>query len=217
MPRKPISEQIQTSVLTKSRRRCCICYGLHRSTDLKQGQIAHLDKNSSNNSEENLAFLCFDHHDQYDSSTRQSKNFTIKEVKQYRSELISDIEAVFSRKTFFGATVATDDSIIGHYVRDGSYGSSELFIRKIDSSKYHIKGESFYGENHEFGPKIGILDFVESLQSNNIIQYRYTMMDGTIYKADLNFLESKLIVKEENWHGMFGLSVIFQGEYTRLP
>ena len=53
----------------------------------KPGQIAHLDKDPANNSEENLAFLCFEHHDQFDSRTSQSKNLTRLEIERYRLEL----------------------------------------------------------------------------------------------------------------------------------
>lgn len=87
MTRKPINKDFEADVLFESRRRCCICYGLNRDLNVKAGQIAHLDKNNSNNSYDNLSFLCFEHHDQYDSKTSQSKNFTIKEVKRYREEL----------------------------------------------------------------------------------------------------------------------------------
>lgn len=87
MKRKPINKEIEADILVESRRRCCICYGLNSDLNIKFGQIAHLDKNNSNNSYDNLAFLCFDHHNQYDSKSSQSKNFTIKEVKRYREEL----------------------------------------------------------------------------------------------------------------------------------
>lgn len=85
--RKQIPKSIEAEVLVKSRRRCCICFGLNRDEDVKKGQVAHLDKNSSNNAYDNLAFLCFHHHDEYDSKTSQSKNLTIPEVKKYRNEL----------------------------------------------------------------------------------------------------------------------------------
>jgi hypothetical protein len=85
--RKRVADAIQAEVLVKSRRRCCVCYGLKRDLKIKQGQIAHLDQNSANNIESNLAFLCFDHHDQFDSTTSQSKNLTAKEVITYKREL----------------------------------------------------------------------------------------------------------------------------------
>ena len=87
MTRKKIPKKNETKVLTLSRRRCCICYGLSNDFEIKNGQIAHLDQNSENFKIENLSWLCFVHHDQYDSRTSQSKNFTINEVKQYREEL----------------------------------------------------------------------------------------------------------------------------------
>jgi hypothetical protein len=46
-----------------------------------------LDHDPSNTSEDNLAFLCLEHHDQYDSRTSQSKSLQIREVKAYRADL----------------------------------------------------------------------------------------------------------------------------------
>lgn len=54
---------------------------------MKQGQIAHIDHNPANRKYQNLVFLCLPHHDQYDSTTSQSKNFTAGEVRKYRTEL----------------------------------------------------------------------------------------------------------------------------------
>jgi hypothetical protein len=88
MPRKRLPTEIETLILTQSRRRCCVCYALKGDDSEKKGQIAHLDQDPSNNDSNNLAFICFDHHDQYDSQTSQSKNLTISEVKQYKLELI---------------------------------------------------------------------------------------------------------------------------------
>ena len=58
---------------------------------MKKGQIAHLDGNWANNAEDNLAFLCFDHHDEYDSKTSQSKGLTEQEVKAYRKQLYQEV------------------------------------------------------------------------------------------------------------------------------
>jgi hypothetical protein len=54
---------------------------------LKKGQIAHLDQDRNVNSISNLVYLCFDHHDEYDSTTRQSKGLTRAEVTAYRGRL----------------------------------------------------------------------------------------------------------------------------------
>jgi hypothetical protein len=68
--------------------------GLKNDSAVKQGQIAHLDKDRSNDDESNLVFLCLEHHDQYDSKTSQSKNFTIDEVRSYREHLYSNLNSI---------------------------------------------------------------------------------------------------------------------------
>jgi len=63
---------------------------------VKQGQIAHLDQDASNNNVSNLAFLCLEHHDQYDSQTSQSKGFTESEVKSHCDKLYVDLPSLLS-------------------------------------------------------------------------------------------------------------------------
>lgn len=82
---------VLTDVLEKSGRRCGICYGLHGDSTCKRGQIAHLDHNHQNNKVDNLAFLCLEHHDEYDTRYSQSKSWTIQEVKRYRDSLYEEI------------------------------------------------------------------------------------------------------------------------------
>jgi hypothetical protein len=91
--RKTITQQDQTEVLVSSARRCCLCYGLSGDLDRKDGQIAHLDHDPSNSDPDNLAWLCFEHHNEYDSQQRQGKGLTILEVKTYRSRLYDAIAA----------------------------------------------------------------------------------------------------------------------------
>lgn len=89
--RKKIHPDIETTVLISSRRRCALCFGLNFDLSEKRGQIAHLDHDRQNNNIGNLAFFCLDHHADYDSSKSQSKGFTEKEAKYYRSMLYSEI------------------------------------------------------------------------------------------------------------------------------
>jgi hypothetical protein len=91
--RKRSDPAIEAQVLLKSSRRCCLCFHLHQDFGVKQGQIAHLDQNPSNGLEDNLAFLCMDHHSQYDSSTSQHKNFTIREVESARTRLYAHVQS----------------------------------------------------------------------------------------------------------------------------
>lgn len=216
MSRKSISQTVQAEVLLESRRRCCICYGLSRDTSIKQVQIAHLDKDSSNNSKYNLAILCINHHDQYDSRTSQSKNFTLQEIEQFRAELLEAIESAFGNKVQFGEAKLPDSSIIGHYVRDGNYDSAEIRVQKLGTGQHHVSGEALWGIQREYGPNVGDLDFIAKLDSNSVISYPKESYGGAVYKARLAFNSGNLTVSEENWVGMFGMNVMFSGEYTRV-
>ncbi|OGP51268.1 MAG: hypothetical protein A2Y79_03565 [Deltaproteobacteria bacterium RBG_13_43_22] len=215
MNRKIVTPEIQAYILLKARRRCCICFGLNRDTSIKQGQIAHLDGDPSNNAETNLAFLCFDHHDQYDSTTRQSKNFTKIEVLQFKEELIKSINMAFSGPVFFGeATDLGADSITGHYIRDGKYESAEIKVKRLPDDKYHIEGIALWGTDREHGPNIGDLNFVAELHDNQI-NFTWRAPGREPYKVLLKFKNGKLIITEKNWVGIFGMNVAFQGEYQK--
>ena len=88
MPRRrKIPTSTETGVLLKSARRCTLCYHLSGDLREKRGQIAHLDGNRANNAEDNLAFMCLDHHSLYDSKTSQHKNYSITEIKRARARL----------------------------------------------------------------------------------------------------------------------------------
>lgn len=93
MAQRKKNPKTDEDVLKKSRRRCCLCFGLNYDSMKKRGQIAHLDHDPANSNPENLAFLCLDHHDEYDSKTSQSKSIQINEVKAYRDDLYQYIES----------------------------------------------------------------------------------------------------------------------------
>jgi hypothetical protein len=90
--RTHIPEHIQHRVLDRSRRRCALCVHFNNEWGQKEGQIAHLDRDASNFAEDNLAFLCLPHHDDYDTKRRQTKNLTIPEAKTARDRLYAFIE-----------------------------------------------------------------------------------------------------------------------------
>ena len=95
MPRKSIPDATQTSILLNSRRRCCLCFWLKGEDEVKKGQIAHLDGDNENSAEDNLVFLCLEHHDEYDGIPRLSKGLREQEVKQWRDELYKEMEYRF--------------------------------------------------------------------------------------------------------------------------
>ena len=125
MNRKPIPPEVQAAILSACRRRCAVCYGLHRDVDLKKGQIAHLDKDPANNDPSNLMFLCFDHHDEYDSTTRQSKNLTLHELREYRRQLIQQLETWAPPSPTL--TIPGGASLTVNVTSQGGAGGSSVF------------------------------------------------------------------------------------------
>lgn len=92
MFRKPIPSKTEQEVLLKSRRRCALCWGLEQDLGVKQVQIAHIDRDSAHDAATNLAALCLTHHDQYDTTPRQTKKLTPDELMVYRDELYDILE-----------------------------------------------------------------------------------------------------------------------------
>lgn len=127
----------EAEVLIKSGRRCCICFGLHSDLECKRGQIAHLDRNHQNNNVENMAFLCLQHHDEYDTRTSQSKGWTIKEAKRYRSMLYRTIEELHSGERRVEMTSGQyQPPIFGQFLR---------WTNKIMDAVDISTGERYYG------------------------------------------------------------------------
>jgi hypothetical protein len=131
--RRPTTPQTETDALARSRHRCALCYGIHRDSTVKQGQLAHVDQNAAHSDYENLVFLCLPHHDQYDSRTSQSKNFSQGEVRRYRGELdaylkgLSDTKAAAIPWPDFGASGEPAVSA----QRPKVVASPEVYDRKI--------------------------------------------------------------------------------------
>jgi hypothetical protein len=86
-PRKRTHADVEAALLAKSARRCPLCFHLNGDLTEKHGQIAHLDGDRANAAEDNLSYMCLDHHSLFDSKTKQHKNYTIREVKSARAQL----------------------------------------------------------------------------------------------------------------------------------
>lgn len=95
MARVAPSRDTETAILVNCGRRCALCTGLNNDHAVKKGQIAHIDRDSSNSSYENLAFLCIPHHDDYDSVSRQSKSFKPDELRHYKKEVCRQYGPVY--------------------------------------------------------------------------------------------------------------------------
>jgi hypothetical protein len=153
-PRKPILPEVQRAVLTKSRRRCALCFHLEQDIGLKKGQVAHLDRRRSNNDEDNLAWLCLDHHSEYDSTTSQHKNYTIDEVKQARQALYGWVKRGMrrssrhtslqrqSRPTKTPKVILTSTGA-DTSLRVESFGAEAVNVRlvPVESTNYRLRSE----------------------------------------------------------------------------
>jgi hypothetical protein len=64
-----------------------LCFFLDFNRDIKKGQIAHIDRQPSNNTEDNLVYLCLSHHEEYDSQTSQSKRLQKEELLKAKAGL----------------------------------------------------------------------------------------------------------------------------------
>ncbi len=110
--RNHIPKKTETDILVSSRRRCAICFGLHKNDNVKSGQIAHIDRDCNNNSFSNLVFLCLEHHDAYDSRNSQTKGYTPAELKHYRDELYDSIVLVRKDKQSGNASTTSRIQLI---------------------------------------------------------------------------------------------------------
>jgi len=215
MNRKKIPTEIQTQVLIQCRRRCCICYGLERDYKIKRGQIAHINNNRNDNRLDNLAFLCLPHHDEYDSTTSQSKNLTKNEIREFRKELQNEIDEIWKKPIEIGNQISSNikKSISGRYIREGFNEQAELEIMYLGKDRIKVSGLSFWGIKNEFGPNIGELDFEIDLIQNKAV---YSQKIGSeLYRIFMEFKENQLIVKEDYVIGIFGMNVSFDGKYVK--
>jgi hypothetical protein len=94
MPRKQVPNDIVDQVLIQCRRRYALCFGLDGRTGVKEGQIAHADRDNANNRAENLVWLCLHHHEMYDRRSQQSRRFTERELLTHRAALLEYLKAL---------------------------------------------------------------------------------------------------------------------------
>ena len=203
-------------MLWLSRRRCALCFGILGNHNPKRGQIAHLNKRRDDNRLENLAFLCFDHHDQFDSVTSQSKNFTLKEIVKYRDELY---DYCLNGNIFSESPVPVHPKNIttGLYARvSGLDGGANISITRVRSNwdgrgVFIVLGQAYQGISKIGGPNMGFLSFYVTQQDRNVVEFAdgsYTFMCGLV--------GDKLVVEEENEFGYHGAGAHFFGEYERI-
>src|SRR5262249_9035975 len=98
------------------------------------GQIAHLDRDSSNSSRENLAFMCLEHHGKYDSTAPQHKGLTAAEAKAYLAILHTRVA-----EGNLGPDVAQEKAVVSSIVA-GIYASGPGAIQLSGQNALVIHG-----------------------------------------------------------------------------
>lgn len=188
MNREGLTKGTEAEVLLKSGRRCCLCYGLHLDFDVKRGQIAHVNRDSSNSQMDNLAFLCLEHHDLYDSRTSQSKGFSETELRQYRNMLY---EYVGNR------SLSTKTDSILKQVNDHIspvVGDKPTITKTKDTTSDDNTGTSAFNAEENGQKDVGIVDYIT--HSTEDVQ------------KELAFLSAKLddLQKEKESAELLGIS-----------
>lgn len=154
MTRKKIPRETEIEVLTKSGRRCTLCFGLNFITEVKlQGQIAHLDGNPLNNNFNNLCYMCLNHHDQYDTNTSQSKGLQKGEIYKHRKDLYQFIE---KQKELVWADTSYDSSSVANMKNPPC--SIELYERRL----------MIY---HAVTKLLGIITSSARVEHNNLLEF----------------------------------------------
>lgn len=90
--RKAAPNATRARVLISCRRKCCLCWHYDGNESQQDGQIAHLDHDCRNASEDNLVYLCFKHHSRYDCTPGQSPKIMPEEVRHARHELLRHLQ-----------------------------------------------------------------------------------------------------------------------------
>ncbi len=185
MKREGITKGTEAELLFKSGRRCCLCYGLHLDFDVKRGQIAHINRDSSNSQMDNLAFLCLEHHDLYDSKTSQSKGFSETELRQYRNMLY---EYVGNRSSSTKA-----DAILKQVNDHISPAAGDNPTATDTTSDDNAEASAFNAEENE-QKVVGIVDYITNSTED--------------VKKELTFLSDKLddLQKEKESTELLGIS-----------
>ena len=210
--RPRIPAETVTKVLLRSRRRCAVCFGLHRDSSTKRGQIAHLDRDRSNNRIDNLAFLCLDHHDQYDSRTTQSKGIGISEVKCHRAELEEALLASFSAPIKLCKNGPSTQEWEGIYRWEYDNASAELEIVGSALNGYSVSGLALWGIHRLEAPHDGMLDSAAMLNGD------YLVLRDHDYELSMALTDSGLsAIEKAPVMAPFGLNVTFEGQYRRVP
>lgn len=138
-----------------------MCFHLEGDLEEKRGQLAHINHERSNSREDNLVFLCMDHHSLYDSTTSQHKNYTDNEVRNARTRLYEAIgngrhlaqeshggrRSDADRQTLAALLDLMSESGSIAFLRNRSFSGWSFEWKRLDGIETML---SYRGPEHEF-------------------------------------------------------------------
>lgn len=132
MPRTTWPKDVENRILIESRRVCALCFYFQNDSRVKmRGQIAHVDRDASNIDPENGAYLCKQHHDEYDAVSMQSKRLTLAELKEARANLYEFLRS--------GGLPSTDKKVARHAKEKQRGISLAVYDRRLPIYKATIE------------------------------------------------------------------------------
>jgi len=167
-------------------------------------------------------FLCFQHHDEYDSKTSQRKNLTSSEVRFFREELDNALDRALTVRVHFGVIeIPAADPFGGHYLRTGRDGeAAEITVTPLPDGlkgfpRYHVSGLALFGTSREQGPNIGDLNFTAEMFEVGSLEHASTAPTQA-HEVSIRFSDDALILDESGWFEQYGLGVNFIGTYQKI-
>ena len=106
--RIPITDNIAAEVLFISDRTCCVCNMIG-----KEIQIHHIDENPSNNSVDNLAVLCFEHHNDTMIKGGFGRKLNSAQIIKYRNDWVERVK----NRRIEADKIASIKSVTGSNIR----------------------------------------------------------------------------------------------------
>jgi hypothetical protein len=85
--RVKVPQEIEAEIVRRCKRRCCMCFGLYGKDEVVDGQLAHLGRDPSVFSVDELAYLCQPCHTKYDTTNNRTLGYKPDEVRHYRELL----------------------------------------------------------------------------------------------------------------------------------
>lgn len=164
--RPSIPVAVETRLLTESRRRCCLCFGLSGDPLQKDGQVAHVDRNPRNNRLDNLVWLCLHHHDEYDTVRSQTKRITQTELKAYRAELYAKIDALMSKVARADDSDFDEEDIDPAVAVMDRYSGADKSTDKVIASEILMRLEQIYQFSNSYLRATDSLGFEDPLSAH---------------------------------------------------